>query len=544
MPGLSDAFEHIGAVLEQRLPLTHAAGAALAVTDRDETLGVVVRGFADAASGTPVRPETRFQIGSISKSFAAIVAMQEARAGRLDLHASVNDLVPWLGLPEPFGPITPHHLMTHSAGLVIGAEEAPSALSALAILRNLRVGFAPGERFWYSNEGWKVMGLILEHVTGTRVDELLRQRVLGPLGMSSSTAAITNDAQADCATGYRTMFDDRPPRVSHPLVPAAWLPFNTADGSIISNVLDMAAYARMLLAGGAPLLDAEGFGPLTEGVMPDRDWPTFRYAYGLWVGEEDGRRRIWHSGGMLGYTALLITEPDDGLGCVMLINGQGDRRATVRSALDAVRAALAGTDAPPIGPPPSVTRVDNAGDYVGEYRDGDRVVSIETAGDRLVFREGERRAGLEVVEDVDDVFLIDDLELDRWPLRFGRDEHRVVVEAFHGEAWLVNDRWRGEAALPAPGEWDAFPGLYRRANPWGPTLRVAVRKGRLVAEWNDDLEDVVEELVPMTDPADAGWFHVGIEAWKPQWLRFDDVIDGRATRVTMNGGTWYRSFET
>ncbi|MGZ4108199.1 MAG: serine hydrolase domain-containing protein [Actinomycetota bacterium] len=541
MPGLSDAFERVGAFLEQRLPLTHAAGAALAVTDRDETLGVVVRGFADAASGTPVRPETRFQIGSISKSFAAIVAMQEARGGRLDLHASVNELVPWLELPEPLGRITLHHLMTHSAGLIIGSEEAPSALGALSILRNQRVGFVPGERFWYSNEGWKIVGLILEHLTGTPVHELLRERVLAPLGMTASTAAITNEAQTDCATGYRTLFDDRPPRVSHPLVPAGWLPFNTADGSIVSNVLDMSAYARMLIGGGAPLIDPQGFSILTTGVMADDDWPTFRYAYGLWAGEEDGRRRIWHSGGMLGYTALLMTEPDEGLACVMLLNGQGVRRDAVRFALEAVRAALTGRDLPSVGEAPSMTRVPGAEAFVGEYRGGERSISIEPESDGLVLRERERRARLEVTEDVADSFLVDDPDLDRWPLRFGRDAGGTVVEAFHGDTWFVNDRWHGSAPEPPPNEWSAFPGLYRRANPWGPTLRVALRKGALVAEWNDDLTDVIEQLVPLED--DDGWFHVGVEMWKPQWLRFEDVIDGRASRVTLNGGTWYRSFE-
>ena len=99
MTGLAEAFERIGSALEHHLPVSHAAGAAIAVTDRHETLGVVVRGFADVASGAPVRPETRFMIGSISKSFAAIVVLQEVEAGRLDLHVSVNELLPWLELP-------------------------------------------------------------------------------------------------------------------------------------------------------------------------------------------------------------------------------------------------------------------------------------------------------------------------------------------------------------------------------------------------------------------------------------------------------------
>ncbi len=99
MPGLSEAFERIGTALEHHVANSHAAGAALAVTDAEEILGVAVRGVADAAAGTAVRPETRFQIGSISKSFAAIVTLQEAEAGHLDLHESVNAILPWLRSP-------------------------------------------------------------------------------------------------------------------------------------------------------------------------------------------------------------------------------------------------------------------------------------------------------------------------------------------------------------------------------------------------------------------------------------------------------------
>ncbi len=65
MPGLSDAFELIGDAAEHVLPQTHAAGLALAVTDAEETLGVVVRGFADVAAQAPIRPETRVELGSL-----------------------------------------------------------------------------------------------------------------------------------------------------------------------------------------------------------------------------------------------------------------------------------------------------------------------------------------------------------------------------------------------------------------------------------------------------------------------------------------------
>src|ERR671914_3045621 len=103
--------------------------------------------MAEVASATPVRPETRFEIGSISKSFAAIIAMQEVEAGRLDLHAPISQLLPWLELDQPFGPITPHHLLTHSSGLAIGTEESPTGEGALWILRRVPPTFPPGERF-------------------------------------------------------------------------------------------------------------------------------------------------------------------------------------------------------------------------------------------------------------------------------------------------------------------------------------------------------------------------------------------------------------
>ena len=264
MVGLQEAFERVGASLEHHLTASHAAGAALAVTDGEEILGVVVRGMADVASAAAVRPETRFQIGSISKSFAAIVAMQEVDAGRLDLHVSVNELLPWLGLPEPFGPITMHHLLTHTAGLHTGTEDAPGFAGAMHLLRSYPATSAPGERYHYSNDGYKIVGAVLEAVTGQPIHELLRLRLLGPLGMTSSVAAITDEIWTDHATGYEPLRSDRPAQLRHPLVPAPRIVSNTADGSIVSNVVDMCAYARFLLAGATgPTSEASGSSPRT-----------------------------------------------------------------------------------------------------------------------------------------------------------------------------------------------------------------------------------------------------------------------------------------
>jgi CubicO group peptidase (beta-lactamase class C family) len=535
VPGLAEAFERIGAFLEHRLPLMNAAGAALAVTDREEVLGVVVRGFADAGSGAPVRPQTRFQIGSISKSFAAIVALQEVEAGRLDLHVPVTDLVPWVELPQPFGPITMHHLLSHTSGLAIGIEEVLEAPSAVWNLRHLPPGFPPGERFLYSNDAYKLVGLVLESVSGQPAHELLADRVLRRLGMAHSTAAITNDVRLDQAIGYRTLYDDRPPHREHPLVEAQWIVCNTADGSVVSDVIDMSAYARLLLNHGAGVLSPGSFETLTRPVI-DAEFEGSSYAYGLFV-SGDGSN-VWHSGGMPGFTALMDLDMEAGLGCVVLLNGDGDRRSVDEFARAAVGAARRGDPLPEVTHPPDPAVTANAADYAGTYRGDGREVAIEASSDRLVLRENDIEVVLERADG--DAFLVPHSELGRYRLSFGRNDDGNVVEALHGGAWLRGDAYDGPEPSPAPDEWGAFVGHYRGNALWEPSFRILLRKGKLLkSSPNAETGEYELELVPL----DGGWFRVGIEEWRPDRIRFEDVADGKTLRSVYNGTSWYRTFD-
>ena len=115
-----------------------------------------------------------------------------------------------------------------------------------------------------------------------------------------------------------------------------------------------------------------------------------------------------------------------------------------------------------------------------------------------------------------------------------------MVEAFHGNEWFRGDRYEGDEPGPPPSEWRAFPGLYRNDDPWCPTLRVVLRKGRLALQWPVELSDEEgdAELVPLGD----GWFAVG-EPWQPRRIRFDRIVDGGAAIAEFNGGYWFRSFE-
>jgi CubicO group peptidase (beta-lactamase class C family) len=549
VPGLGEAFDRIGTSLEHHLEHSHAAGVAIAVTDRDAILGAAVRGMADVAAGAPVRPETRFQIGSISKSFAAIVVLQEVEAGRLNLHVSVNEILPWLRLPEPFAPITLHHLMTHTAGLAIGTEDAPTLYGALWLARRVPATTAPGERFWYSNDGWKIVGACLERVTGMPIHELLAERVLEPLDMRDSAAAITDREYERTAVGYEPTRWDRPAQLRHTLSPATRIVSNTADGSIVSNVVDMAAYARLLLAGGdAPdghggrILSDEMFRFLTENGVDDGEGG--RYAYGLWQQTVDGHRWISHGGGMVGYTAMLAVSPEEGLGVVILQNGGGTKHEIVRHAFEVMRACLAGAPLPDVWSPPPATAIPKAGEYIGRYRGDDgRTLEVAEDGDGLRATIGPVAVRLErdpLIAEIGDRFLVPHPALERFPLSFGRDAGGRVVEAFHGPTWFRGEGFREAEPGPVPEEWVGYAGLYRNDDPWAPVLRIVPQKGRLVLQWpfesGDESGDAA--LVPLED----GSFAAG-EVRDPRRIRFEGDVDGLAIVAEYNGGRWYRSFE-
>ena len=148
--------------------------------------------------------------------------LQEEAKGTLALDVSINEILPWLELPEPFGPITMHHLLTHTSGLMIGVEHAPWSRIDALLARDFPATMEPGERFWYSNLAYKLVGFALEDVTGMPIQDLLTERLIGPLALTDTFAAITQDVRADAAVGYEPLLDDRPSHLNHPLAPAPW----------------------------------------------------------------------------------------------------------------------------------------------------------------------------------------------------------------------------------------------------------------------------------------------------------------------------------
>ncbi len=241
---------------ENRIP-----GLSISIVANDEIQYARGLGFSDISSGLPATPRTLYGIGSVTKSFTALAIMQLAQEGKLNVEDPVEKYVP--DIPRVLGqPPTIHHLMTHSSGLpllgygeafisgVLGFDNSWLPVSSpediITFMRDAQdwAVCKPGERFFYLNEGYVLLGYIISKISGLTYEEYVQKRILAPLGMSRtffSRADVEKDN--DRATAY--IIDKEGKHI-----PSTFPYGITSDGGLISNVLDLANYIRMCLNSG------------------------------------------------------------------------------------------------------------------------------------------------------------------------------------------------------------------------------------------------------------------------------------------------------
>jgi CubicO group peptidase (beta-lactamase class C family) len=369
---LAATWTALDAWIERRLARERTPGLTLAITDRERTLRVATYGFADLAARAPVKPETLFQIGSIGKSFTALVLLRMRERGLVDFDAPVTTYLPWFAVRSEHAPIAIHHLLCHSAGIIGGTELAQNGRYEVWRLRETDVSGPPGAHFRYSNVGYKALGFVIQDLLGRSYGDAVGQEVLEPLGMHQTVVPITNDVRERSAVGYGPIYDDRPWHRSSPLAPLPWFETDTADGSIASAPADMAAYLRLMVNRGAypggRIVSEDSFALMT-GAHAVRPWHDEAAAYGYgWIrSRQDGRDYEGHSGGMVGYYSSLTLDREAGLGAFVSINGPGDPYVIAKTALHLTRAALAGEDMPEPADEFDPRRIEDAAAIEGHY---------------------------------------------------------------------------------------------------------------------------------------------------------------------------------
>lgn len=238
--------------LPERMEELGVPGVSVAVLAGGEIAWARGYGLADVEAARPVTPDTLFQAASISKPVAALAALQLVEEGRLTLDGDVNEVLTGWQVPRSRFtadlPVTLRGLLTHRAGLGVSGfpgygpdEDVPDAVSVLDGGGNtdpVRSVVPPGVRWQYSGGGYTVMQQLVGELRGAPFAELMRRRVLEPIGMARSTyeQPIPPDRRDEVAVGYRA---------DGTRVPGGWHTYpEQAAAGLWTTPSELARYAR------------------------------------------------------------------------------------------------------------------------------------------------------------------------------------------------------------------------------------------------------------------------------------------------------------
>jgi D-alanyl-D-alanine carboxypeptidase len=306
-----------------RLVATSGLPGVVTLVEQDGRRTVVAAGLADVARRRAMRATDRFWIGSVTKAFVATVVMQLVAERRLGLDDTVDELLP--DRVREGGRIRLRHLLGHTSGIpeymsvdpwVTAVRRNPRVVipahRLVSSAAGLPLDFEPGSRASYSNTNYLVLAEILERVTGRPLARLIRERVVVPLGLRSTSFVRGRRAVGgDRVRGY-DVSGLRPVDVSLHRLGGPW-----ADGGLVSNARDLAVFVGALLRGKLvppPLVD----------LMRTKTKVPGSHGEGLGLYELPspcGRWYYGHAGGTPGYVTWAAGSRDARTIVVLAVNG-------------------------------------------------------------------------------------------------------------------------------------------------------------------------------------------------------------------------------
>ncbi|MEU6476711.1 serine hydrolase domain-containing protein [Streptomyces sp. NPDC047017] len=357
---------------ESRVP-----GASLAFWHGGRTHAYVT-GVLNSTTGAPVRTDSLFQIGSVTKVWTATQIMLLAEQGRVTLDTPVTDVLPGFRVrdAEATAAITLRHLLTHTSGidgdLFLDTGRGDDCLRRyVEACAGLAQTFPAGDSHSYCNSGFVVAGRVVEQLTGRTWDQALREQLLDPLGLTHTHTLPEDVLRFGAAVGH----DDDGAAVSTWGLPRSVGP----AGLICARAADVVAFARAHLTPGTLLADPAAL------RQPQVDLPNpydggRQWGIGWSLDEWDGRQVASHTGDTIGQHAALWVLPGSGTVVALLANGGHSAEFQHRLVSELLR-ELHGLEVPaPLAPPAEPVTVD-VEPFTGRYeRAGSRIHVTSHAG--------------------------------------------------------------------------------------------------------------------------------------------------------------------
>lgn len=269
---------------------------------------------------------TLFRLCSVTKPMTSTVAMSLVEEGALDLDRPVVEQLPDLALADADtrAGLTLRHLLTHTSGLEgewrgdlerYGRND--DALARLVADYPRLAQYAPLGRYWgYCNTGYWLAGHLVATVSGRSYEDVLRERVFAPLGMS--TAALA----AEEVVLQRVALPHRPSGVDQVPIPSFAFPrARVSSGGVVASIDDLLRFAASSLGHGPQVVGAASLAQLREPAVAS-DGPDAYQSLGWQV---DGDV-VSHSGSYKGYASLLLLIPSADLAVAVLTNSDSGGR--------------------------------------------------------------------------------------------------------------------------------------------------------------------------------------------------------------------------
>lgn len=293
---------------------------------------VTCHGVTSLETGCPVRRDTLFQIGSITKVFVATLVMRLVEQGALALDQPVSESLPEFQLRDPAAraAITVRHLLTHTSGIEGDHFEdfgyGDDALARyVAALANVPLIHPPGAAWSYCNSGFSLAGRLIEVVTGQPFERAMREHLFEPLGLERTFFFVQDVLGYPFAAGHRTsetgavevVRDFALPRSVHP-AGGIW--------ATIDDLLTFAAFHLGTLPERQTLLSPSSVRAMQEPQVAAGNWAD-HYGLGWALWSVGATRLVGHGGSTNGYQAHLTLIPERGVAIASLTNHENGSAA-------------------------------------------------------------------------------------------------------------------------------------------------------------------------------------------------------------------------
>ncbi len=268
-------------ILDTHLANHEFAGAVLALREADGTTLTVTSGTKELSSDSgAVDPDVPWNIGSLTKTFVAVVVLQLADEGAIDLDAPIG---PYFPERPTLAPITPRQLLQHTSGLNEYWPSAPvlhdagrewTPLEEIDVAEAAGRFDAPGTTFHYSNTNYVVLGELITRVTSETWNDAVRERITEPLGMRSTGLVGSDQAPGFVVADTGLVAFD--PATVHPSV-------GGAAGGLQSTASDLLVFAEALADGR---LVSNRIRAEMETFTPGEDYSAYGVVHGYGLGLE------------------------------------------------------------------------------------------------------------------------------------------------------------------------------------------------------------------------------------------------------------------